>query len=450
VLLNEKEAKAICEKLLRSVKADDAIVRVTSEDSSHLRFAANAFTTSGRSEDATARVTVWIEKKRGETSTNELDDASLRAAVEQAEQLARIAPVDREYLPTLSRQSYRPVNGYAEAASNISNAARAKSISDVIAACEKDQVVGAGFHEARASAEATATKNGNFDDQRRSFVGLSVTARTAEGAGSGYFQRSHFDPARLDTQRIAREAIRKALTSRNSRPLEPGVYSVLLEPQAVGDLLSFFAFSFDARRADEGRSPFSKSGGQTRLGEQVFDERIHLYSDPWNPEIPGSHATRDGIPAEKIHLVRNGVVENLIYSRFWAREKDKQPTPGPVNTILESAGPAASIEEMIERAERCLLVSRFFYIRSVDPRTALLTGLTRDGVWSIENGKIARAVRNFRFNQSVLQMLAPGNVERIGAPERVEGEGAGGNSGGMLVPALQLKRFHFTSQSEAI
>lgn len=450
MLLNEKEAKSICEKLLRAVKADDASVRVTSEDSTHLRFAANAFTTSGRSENATARVTVWIEQKRGETTTNELDDASLRLAVEQAEQLARIAPVDREYLPTLGRQSYRPVNGYAEAASNISNAARAKAISDVIAACEQAQVLGAGFHEARASAEATATKHGNFDYQRRSSIGLSVTARTMEGAGSGYFQRDHFDPAKLDTQRIAHEAIRKALTSRNPRPLEPGVYAVILEPQAVGDLLSFFSFSFDARRADEGRSPFAGPGGKTRLGEQVFDERVHLYSDPWNPEIPGFHATREGMPAEKIYLVRNGVVENLIYSRFWAQQKETQPTPGPVNTILESAAPAASLEEMIERTDRCLLVSRFFYIRSVDPRMALLTGLTRDGVWSIENGKIAHAVRNFRFNQSVLQMLAAGNVEMIGVPERVAGEGSGENSGGMLVPALKLKRFHFTSPSDAI
>jgi len=449
VLLNEREAKAICEKLLRSVKADDALVRVTSEDATHLRFAANAFTTSGRSEDATARVTVWIERKRGETTTNELDDASLRAAVEQAEQLARIAPPDREYLPTLQRQTYRPVNGYVEAAADLSPTARAKSISDVIASCEQSQVVGAGFHEARATAQATATKNGNFEYQRRSLIGLAVTARAADGAGSGYFQRNHFDPAKLDTQRIAREAIRKALASRNSRPLEPGAYSVILEPQAVADLLSFFSSSFDARRADEGRSPFSKSGGQTRLGEQVFDERIHLSSDPWNPDLPGWHATRDGIPAEKIYLVRNGRVENLIYSRFWAQQKSKQPTPGPVNTILESTARGDSLEEMIERADRCLLVSRFFYIRSVDPRTALLTGLTRDGLWYIENGKIAHAVRNFRFNQSILQMLAPGNVEMIGVPERVDGE-SGGENGGGLMPALKLQSFHFTSQSDAI
>jgi len=357
--------------------------------------------------------------------------------------------VDREYLPTLGRQSYRPVNGYAEAAANLSVAARAKSIHDVIAACEQSQVVGAGFHESRASAEAIATQNGNFDYQRRSLVGLSVTARTTEGAGSGYFQRNHFDPGKLDTQRIAREAIRKALNSRNPRALEPGVYSVILEPQAVGDLLSFFPSSFDARRADEGRSPFSAPSGKTRLGEQVFDERIHVFSDPWHPELPGSHSTREGIPAAKIYLVRNGVVENLTYNRFWAREKEKQPTPGPVNTILESAGPAASMEEMIEGSDGCLLVSRFFYIRSVDPRTALFTGLTRDGVWYIEKGKIAYAVRNFRFNQSVLQMLAPGNVEMIGVPERIEGEGSGTN-GGMLVPTLKLKRFHFASQSDAI
>ena len=158
--------------------------------------------------------------------------------------------------------------------------------------------------------------------------------------------------AKLDTLRIAREAIRKALESRNPHTLEPGLYPVILEPQAVADLLSFFPYSFDARSADEGRSPFSAPGGKTRLGEKIFDERINLYSDPWHPELPGSQSAQDGISAQKIHLVRNGVLENLVYSRFWAQRKEKQPTPGPVNSILESSTPSSSLEEMIKAADR--------------------------------------------------------------------------------------------------
>jgi predicted Zn-dependent protease len=450
MLLSEKESRSICDKLLGYVKADDASVSVTSEAYSHQRFAANTFTSNGRSENTTVGVTVWINKKRGSASTNEVDDASLRAAVEEAERLARISPVDREYLPTLGAQTYKPTGGYAEATANIPVADRARQINDAITACEKASLIGAGLHQVRASANASATKNGNFNYERTSLVSLGMTTRTPDGGSSGYFLRSHFDVNRLDAARIAREAIRRALESRNARTIEPGVYPVILEPQAVADLLGNLSFGFfDARSADEGRGAFSAPGGKTRVGEKVFDERINVYSDPWNAELPGSQSAQGGLPAQKIHFVRGGVLENLAYSRFWAQQKDKQPTPGPVNLILESSATPATVEEMIKAAPRGLLVGRFWYIRSTDPRTASLTGLTRDGVWHIENGKIQYPVRNFRFNQSIIRMLAPGNVEMIGAPERVgSSEGQGRNAS--LLPALKLKAFAFTSQSEAV
>jgi len=449
MLLTEQEARLLTEKLLSYVKADDAVVTVGSENYSHLRFAANGFTTSGARENNTANVVVWIDKKRGSSSTNEVDNDSLKAMVAQAQDLARLSPVDREYLPTIGPQTYRPVSGYVEATSSISLQERAREINDVIARCEKAGVIGAGFHQARGSATASATRNGNFNYSRSSLVSLSTTARTPDGGSSGYFLRNHFDVAKLDTKRVAREAVRKALESRQPRTLEPGVYPVILEPQAVADLLSGFAFGFDARGADEGRSPFSAPGGKTKLGQQIFDERLNIYSDPWNTELPGSQTAQGGIPAEKIYLVRNGVLENLIYSRYWAKQKNKEPTPGPVNNIMESSQRPASIEEMIKATDRGILLGRFWYIRNVDPRTALQTGLTRDGIWYIENGRIQYPVKNFRFNQSIMQLLAPGNVEMIGASERVgSAEAQGGASA--LLPALKIREFHFTSQSEAV
>jgi predicted Zn-dependent protease len=449
MLLTEQEARAICEKLLSYVKADDASVGVNSENYGHLRFASNAFTTSGARENVTVGVTVWIDKKRGAASTNEIDDESLKATVALAEQLARISPVDREYLPTLSKQTYKPVDGYAEATSAISATTRAKTINDVIRACERARVIGAGFHQARASAGASATKNGNFNYERSSLVSLSMTARTVDGTSSGYFLRNHFDVAKLDTKRVAGEAIRKALDSRNPRMLEPGVYPAILEPQAVADLLGFFTFTFDARSAEEGRSPFSAPGGKTKVGEKIFDERINIYSDPWHPELPGSQSAQAGLPAQKIYFVRNGVLENLTYSRFWAKQKGKEPTAGPVNSIIESSQAPVSVEDMIKSMDRGILLGRFWYIRGVDPRVQLQTGLTRDGIWYIENGKIQYPVKNFRFNQSVMQLLAPGNVDMIGKPERVgSSEGQGGNAA--LLPALKVKEFHFSSQSEAV
>jgi predicted Zn-dependent protease len=449
MLLTEQEARAICEKLLSYVKADDASVGVNSENYGHLRFASNAFTTTGARENVTVGVTVWIDKKRGAASTNEIDDESLKATVALAEQLARISPVDREYLPTLSKQTYKPVNGYAEATSAISATTRAKTINDVIRTCEKARVIGAGFHQARGSAGASATKNGNFNYERSSLVSLSMTARTVDGTSSGYFLRNHFDVAKLDIKRVAGEAIRKALDSRNPRVLEPGVYPAILEPQAVADLLGFFTFTFDARSAAEGRSPFSAPGGKTKVGEKIFDERINIYSDPWHPELPGSQSAQAGLPAQKIYFVRNGVLENLTYSRFWAKQKGKEPTAGPVNSIIESSQAPVSVEDMIKSMDRGILLGRFWYIRGVDPRVQLQTGLTRDGIWYIEKGKIQYPVKNFRFNQSVMQLLAPGNVDMIGKPERVgSSEGQGGNAA--LLPALKVKEFHFSSQSEAV
>jgi predicted Zn-dependent protease len=447
MLFTESEVKALTDKILSMVKADDASASVSSNRQSHLRFAANNVLTSGMREGRSANVTVWVGGKRGTASTNDLDDASLRAMVDKAEAIARTAPVDREYVPTLRKQIYRPVKGYFEATASLSLTDRAKQVGAILAEFEKNNVIGAGFHNANAQSSGTATKNGNFDFERTTGVGLSVTARTPDGTSSGFFLRSHNDIAKLDTMRVARESIRKALEGRNARSIDPGVYTVILEPQAVADLLGGFSFGFNARTAEEGRSAFSSPGGKTKLGEKIFDEKVTIYSDPWNDELPGSQSAQGGIPAERIVMVENGVLKNLIYNRYWAKQKNVEPTPGPVNTIFETSGTTQTLDQMIASTERGILVSRLWYIRSTDPRTASSTGLTRDGVWWIENGKIAYPLKNFRFNQSTVKMLGPGNVLAVGRPERV-GSSEGG--AGSLLPALKLKEFNFTSQSEAV
>lgn len=444
MLLTENEAKKICEKTLSLTKADDASVSVSNSEVSHVRFAENAFTTSGKRENRGINITVWIGGKRGSSSTNDFDETSIKDAIEQAEKIASLAPADREYMPTMGAQTYKPVNDYVEATANISPAARAKAIGSILTECEKAKIIGAGFYQSQAGVSASATKNGNFNFERSTVVGLSVTGRTSDGTSSGYFARGHFDVNKLDTARIASEAIKKTLEGRNAKTIDPGIYTVVLEPQAVADLLGFFGGGFNARSAEEGRSPYSLPGGKTKLGQQIFDEKINIYSDPWHPELPGSASAQGGIPSQKLYLVRNGVLETLTYNRFWAKQKGVEPTPGPVNTIFE-ANKTSTLEEMIASTKRGLLVSRFWYIRSTDSRTAAVTGLTRDGLWLIEDGKIKHPVTNFRFNQSTIQMLAPGNVEMIGKSERV---GTGGNAS--LLPTLKLKGFNFTSQSEAV
>ena len=447
MLLTEQEVKALTDKILSMTNADDASAAVGSNKQSHLRFAGNNVLTSGSREGRSANVTLWIGGKRGTASTNDLDEARLKAMVEQAEKIARNAPPDREYVPTLGKQTYKPSNSYVEATANLSLSDRAQQIGAILTECEKSGVIGAGFHSASSQAGGSATKNGNFEYERSTGVGLSVTARTPDGTSSGYFLRSHNDIAKLDTMRIARESIKKAINGKNARAIDPGIYTVILEPQAVADLIGGFGFGFNARTAEEGRSPFSAPGGKTKLGTQVFDEKVTIYSDPWHPDLPGSQSAQGGLPAQRITMVNKGSLETLTYNRFWAKQKGVEPTPGPVNTIMEGNGPAATVEEMIKSTERGIIVGRFWYIRTTDPRTSSSTGLTRDGVWWIENGKIAYPLKNFRFNQSTVKMLAPGNVLMVGKPERV-GSSEGG--GGSLLPALKLKEFNFTSQSEAV
>ena len=441
MLLARDEAKALCDLVLSSTKADAATVVVRSSTESHARFADNNLTTSGRVDNLEIGITVWIERRRGSAATSDASRGSLFAVVQEAERIARVSPVDREFVEPLGPLDYPATDGYADRTVDLSLPARARVLAVMLDSCRSAGVVGAGFHDARGETIATATSGGNFRYFRSSLASLSVTARTKDGTGSGYFASDHFNAERIDHKRIVGQAIEKARASRGATAIEPGAYRVILEPQAVADLVSFLTESFDARTADEGRSAFSGAEGRTKLGERLFDERIHLYSDPAHTDIPEAAATDEGVPAARMDIVRAGVLQNLVYSRFWAHERGKEPTPGPVNFILEGGGPTSTVDEMIKATDRGLLITRFWYVRLVNPRTVALTGLTRDGVWLIENGRVRHPVGNLRFNQSVLAMLGTGNVEMIGASER---------RSPMMIPALKLKSFLFTSQSDAV
>ena len=441
-MLNRDEALKICEMVLahaKSAGAEDAAVSLQSSVESHARFADNRITTSGQSDDLDITAAVWVGRRRGSVTGN--DASALKRLADEAVEIARISPVHREYVPTLGPIDYPESRGFAGATAEVDVSARAKALEAVLTACRTAKVTGAGFHAARASATAAATANGNRRYFRSSEAGLSVTARSADGTGSGYYSGDHFDLARLDSTRIAEQAVEKAVRSRQPKPIEPGTYPVILEPQAVADLMGFLTNSFDARTADEGRSAFSAKDGKTRLGEKLFNERINLYSDPMHADLPAVPSTSEGVPASRLSFVKAGVLETLQYSRFWAQERKQQPTAGPVNYIMESSQPATSMADMIKGMSRGLVISRFWYVRLVDPRTIVLTGLTRDGLWWVENGQIRHPVRNLRFNQSVLAMLAPWNVEAVGAPERLSP---------LMVPALKLAAFTFTSISDAI
>ncbi len=443
-MLNRDDALTICDTVLAHAKAagaEDAAVSLRNTGQSHARFADNRITTSGRAEDLQITTTVWVGRRRGTSIGNDPGAEALKQLAGEAVQIARVSPVHREYVPTLGPQTYPDHRGYAAATADIDLEARATTLNGVLASCRTAKVTGAGFHTASEVATAEATANGNRRYFRSTNADFSVTARSADGTGSGYFSSDHFDLSKLNAQHVVEQAVNKAVRSRGPKPIEPGVYPVILEAQAVADLLGFLTNSLDARTTDEGRSAFSGKDGKSRIGDALFNEKLNLYSDPMHAELPAAPSTNEGIPATRLSLIRNGVLEHLAYSRFWAQEKKKEPTPGPVNYILESSQAPASLDDMIKGMERGLLISRFWYVRLIDGRSIMLTGLTRDGVWWIEKGQIRNPVGNLRFNQSVLAMLAPWNVEAIGRPER---------KAPLMVPALKLSGFTFTSVSDAI
>jgi predicted Zn-dependent protease len=443
-MLTREEALKICETVLGAAKAagaEDASVAANGSLESHARFADNRITTSGHAENLDITITVWVERRRGTVSGNDASGDALRRMATEVVQIARVSPVHREYVPTLGSLEYGQSRSFAESTERVDLNARAAALAAALEACRGAKVTGAGFHRATAFSGAAATANGNRRYFRSSAADFSMTARSADGTGSGYYAGDHFDLARLDVRQIAQQAVTKAVRSQQPKAIEPGNYQVILEPQAVADLIGFLVNSLDARSADEGRSAFAAKDGKTRIGEKMFSERINLFSDPLHAELPAIPATGEGIPAGRLSLINTGVLENLEYSRFWARERKRDATAGPVNFILENTQPAVPLEQMIKEVKRGLLITRFWYVRLVDPRTILLTGLTRDGLWLVENGEIRYPVRNLRFNQSVLAMLAPWNVEAVGAPQR---------RFPFMVPPLKLASFTFTSMSDAI
>jgi predicted Zn-dependent protease len=266
--------------------------------------------------------------------------------------------------------------------------------------------------------------------------------RSNDGTGSGWAARDLTDISKLNAAETSKIAIDKALMSRNPKAIEPGKYTVVLESSAAADIVRLM-FNMNARQADEGRSFYSKKGGGTKLGEKIVDERVNIYTDPWNDEVPSSPWAGDGQARKKMDLIKNGVVSNLYYDRYWASQKNVEPVSPGGNTIMQ--GGTASLDDMIKDTKRGVLVTRFWYIRPVDPQTLLFTGLTRDGTFYIENGKIMYPIKNFRFNESPIIML--NNLETLGKQERVVT--SEGNPNG-FIPSMKVRDFTFSSLSDAV
>ena len=451
-ILSKEEAKKIIDKVLSYAKADETAVSLTGGRTGNIRYARNSVSTSGESNNLSLAVTSVFGKRSGTATINEFDDASLEKTVQRAEEIARLAPENPEYMPMLGPQTYLSTNPYSETTAKIDPDYRAKAAFDSLDPCRKKNLTAAGYLEDSTGFTALGNSKGLVAYNKATSVEFSITVRTADSLGSGYATRDVTDVSKLSTKEATEIAMQKALASVNAKALEPGKYTVILEPAALvsnsdASLLAGMMGAMDARNADEGRSFLSKKGGGTRLGEKLFDERVTIYSDPTNPEVPTSAfggggggrfgGGADGRPQEKVTWIEKGVVKNMYYSRFWADKKGVKAIPPPGNFIME--GGTQSLLDLIKSTEKGILVTRLWYIRPVDPQTLLYTGLTRDGTFYIENGQIKFPVKNFRFNESPVIML--NNLEAMGKPVRV---------GGNLVPPLKIRDFTFSSLSDAV
>ena len=443
-IMSRERAEEIVKKVNSFNKGDEISTNLFSGYQTNVRFAANQMSTSGGVMVGGISVQSTIGKKHAVATTNDLSDASLKEVVQRAEALARLSPDDPETLPGLGPQQYVSVNRYFDSTANLTPEARARAALTALEPARKaGDLQAAGFIVVNAGSTALGNSRGLFAYSRSTGANYTLTVRTNDGTGSGWVAADHPDWTQINFGQLATQAIAKAKLSQNPVAIEPGRYTVILEPQAVGDLVQLLGGSLAARTADEGRSAFTKQGGGNKIGEKIVDSRVTIFSDPQDSQLLAQPFDGQGLPLARQVWVENGVLKQLFYSRFWAQKQGKQPTGGP--NSIKMAGGTTSIDEMIKSTPRGILITRLWYLRQVDPRTILYTGLTRDGTFLIENGKITKSLKNFRFNESPLFLL--NNIEAMGPAVRIGGTEGGGP---IVMPAIKAKDFNFTSLSDAV
>ena len=463
-MLTRDEAQKLAQKTIGFSTFPECNVNINETEQAYTRFANNGITTASFSRRHTVGVSVTRDGKTGSYSVNDLDDGSLKNAAKKAEELAAISPVNPERLPALGPQQFPQVSDFDEATATARSPQMIPHVKTIVDAAVAQKLVAAGLIERSHHVTAIANKAGLFGFHNAADSQLTTTIRMPDGSSSGWAGQPSTKIGGLESARLAATAIDKCKRWRNPQRLDPGNYTVVLEPTAAGDLIRLMAPAFSARSTEEGRTFLSKRGGGNLLGEKLFPEFVTLRSDPFDARQPSSPWTGDELPTKAITWIDHGKVTNLAYDRYWANKTGKEPTPGggfgggggggrggggggfggggAGSLILE--GGDSSLEQLIKTVERGVLVTHFWYIRYVNQQTLQQTGLTRDGLFLIENGKITQPVMNFRFLESPVRLLQ--NTKMLGQAVRVRGlEG-----GMMIAPALVAVDFPLPSISDAI
>jgi PmbA protein len=442
-LLRESELRRIIDTVVRLGKmsgAEETEVHVDEVADALTRFANNAIHQNVAEHGLTVSVRTVAEGRTARTTTNRVDEDSLRAAVESSLSLAASQPKNPTLLAMPGRQTYRRVNRFIKQTAAITPGDRAQAVRRACDLAIKNGQVAAGIFSTGQSQTAVGNSRGLFSAYQETHAEFSITMQ--EKPAASWAKANSADVRNFDPQKLAARASEKAHLGANPRELAPGRYTVILEPAAVLDLVGFLFYDFAATALQDKRSCLNE-----RMGKQLFGKNISIYDDAYHPLQLGAPFDGEGMARQKVHLVDRGVPKNLVYSRNSAKVARKSATghgfslpneygEAPMNLVF--GGGSSSLEEMIASTERGLLVTRLWYIREVDAYEKIMTGMTRDGLFLVEKGRVVSAVRNFRFNQSLLEMLR--NVELMGPAIRATGEEAFE----MVVPAMKVREFHFS------
>jgi predicted Zn-dependent protease len=439
----ERELRKLIDTVLRLAKstvAEETEVHVDEVVDALTRFANNGVHQNVSEHGLTVSIRTVAEGRTARATTNRLDEDSLRSAIEASLSLAHSQPKDPRLLPMPGKQRYRQVNRFIRCTAALAPEDRARAVRRACDLAVKKGQVAAGIFSSGQSQTAMGNSRGLFAAYRETHSQFSITMQ--EDPAASWAKTNSADVRTLDPQKLAERASEKAHLAVNSKELAPGRYTVILEPAAVLDLVGFLFYDFAATAVEDKRSCLNE-----RIGKQLFGENISLSDDVFHPLQQGAPFDGEGIPRQKVLLVDRGVPKNLVYSRASAKAAGKKPTgqgfplpneygEAPMNLVF--SGGDSSLEKMVASTERGLLVTRLWYIREVDPYEKVMTGMTRDGLFLVENGRVTGSVRNFRFNQSLIEMLK--NVELMSPAVRATGE----ESFEMVVPAMKIRDFHFS------
>jgi PmbA protein len=442
-LFPESELRRIIDNVLRIAKSTGAAeteVHMDEVADALTRFANNAIHQNVAEHGLTVSIRTVMDGRTARATTNRLDDDSLRSAVEASLSLAHSQPKDPHLLALPGKQRYRPVHRFVKQTAALTPEERARAVRRACDLAVKRGQNAAGIFASGQSQTAIGNSRGLFAAYRETHAEFSITMQ--EERAASWAKANAASVLDIDPQKLAERASDKAHRATNARELPPGRYTVILEPAAVLDLVGFLFYDFAATALDDKRSCLND-----RMGKPLFGKNITITDDAYHPLQLGAPFDGEGIPRQRVLLVDRGVPKNLVYARTTAKASHKTPTghgfalpneygEAPMNLVF--SGGNSSLEEMIASTDRGLLVTRLWYIREVDPYEKIMTGMTRDGLFLVENGQVTSAVRNFRFNQSILEMLR--NVELQGPALRATGEEAFE----MVVPAMKVRDFHFS------